>query len=239
MFPEEATATHRLGLRRLTCKDCCEAPNGLLPCLSLHTCTSLLRVPRISRECTFPGETFRKMKLNGQRRPLLMSDLVASMCYCNYTLKILSSCRYAVMQHQCNAALVRAKCKLHYAIPTAQTNQGKMHFPLLRNALQNRLTACLCHCNYTYVDLVFMQVCSDATSMHCSTGQGKMHFPLLRNALQNRLTACLCHCNYTYGDLVFTRVCSDATPMHCSTGQGKIASPLFSALQIKLTASQS
>ncbi len=41
--------------------------------------------------------------------------------------------------------------------------------PLSSAALQNRLTACLCHCNYTQGDLLFTQVCRDATPMHCST----------------------------------------------------------------------
>jgi len=30
------------------------------------------------------------------------------------------------------------------------------------------------HCSYTLEDLRFIQMCSDPTSMHCSTGQGKM-----------------------------------------------------------------
>ena len=51
------------------------------------------------------------------------------------------------------------------------TGQGKLHSPLFKAALQNRLTAGLSHCNYTYGDLLFVQVCSDTTAMHCSTGQ--------------------------------------------------------------------
>jgi len=47
----------------------------------------------------------------------------------------------------------------------------------------------LCHCNYTYGDLLFTKVCSDPTSMHCSTAQGKVQFPLASAALQNRLIA--------------------------------------------------
>ena len=87
-------------------------------------------------------------------------------------------------------------------------------------------------------DLLFIQVCSDATPKPCSTGQGKIASPLFSAALQTKLTACLCHCNYTYGDLLFIQVCSDATAMHCSSGQGKIASPLFcAALQNTHTAS--
>jgi len=55
----------------------------------------------------------------------------------------------------------------------------------------------LCHCNYTYGVLLFIQVCSDATPKHCSTGQGIKASPLFSAALQTRLTAWLCHCKYT------------------------------------------
>jgi len=37
------------------------------------------------------------------------------------------------------------------------TGFGKKHFPLLSAALQNSLTAALCHCIYTYEDLLIMQ----------------------------------------------------------------------------------
>ncbi len=49
-----------------------------------------------------------------------------------------------------------------------------MSLPLSSAALQNRLTAGLCHCVYTYEDLLFTQVCSDPPGMHCSTAQGRM-----------------------------------------------------------------
>jgi len=94
---------------------------------------------------------------------------------------------------------------------------------------KNMFTAALCHYSYTYGDLLFIQVCSDATPMHCSTGHGRTAGLLFSAALQNRLTARLCHCSYTYGDLLFIQVCSDATPMHCSTGQGRTAFSLFCA----------
>ena len=87
-----------------------------------------------------------------------------------------------------------------------------MLFPPLSAALQNSLTAALCHCNYTYEDLLIIQVCSDTTLMHCSTVLGNMLFPLLSAALQKRLTAALCHCNYTHEDLLIIQVCSDTTP---------------------------
>ncbi len=90
------------------------------------------------------------------------------------------------------------------------TGQGKIAFLLLSAALQTSLTAALCHCTYNYGDLLFIQVCSDATPMHGSTGQGNIAFLLFSAALQTSLTACLCHCNCTCGDLLFTQVCSDA-----------------------------
>ncbi len=77
-----------------------------------------------------------------------------------------------------------------------------MQSPLLTAALQDRLAAGLYHCNYTYGDLLCIQVCSDPTPVHCNTVQSKMHSPLLSAALQDRLAAGLYHCNYTYEDLL-------------------------------------
>ena len=112
-----------------------------------------------------------------------------------------------------------------------------MHFSLFSAALQHRLTAGLCKCNYTRGDLVFIQVCSEPTEMQCSTALGKMHFSLFSAAQQHRLTAGLCHCIYTYGDLVFIQLCSKTTEMQCSTGLAKMHCSLFKAtLQHRLTA---
>ncbi len=88
--------------------------------------------------------------------------------------------------------------------------------PLFSAALENRLTACLFHCNYTYADLLFIQVGSDPTPMHCSTGDGRMHSALLSAALQNRHKAG----NDTCGHLLFMQVCSDPTPTPCNTVLG-------------------
>ena len=71
------------------------------------------------------------------------------------------------------------------------TGQGEKASLLFGAALQNRLTACFCNCNYTYGDLVFMQVCSDATPMHFSTGLGKTASLLFCAALHNRVSAAL------------------------------------------------
>ena len=51
--------------------------------------------------------------------------------------------------------------------------QGRKDSPLFTAALQNRLTACLCHWNHTCGDLLFIQGCSDAAPKHCSTGRAE------------------------------------------------------------------
>ena len=85
------------------------------------------------------------------------------------------------------------------------TALGKMQSPLLSAAVQSRLTAALCHCNYTYEDLLFIQESSDPTPVHCNTAFDKMQSPLLSVAVQNRLTEALCHCNYTYEVLLLCK----------------------------------
>ncbi len=95
---------------------------------------------------------------------------------------------------------------------TATLFSGIMHSPLLTAALQDRLAAGLYHCNYTYGDLLCIQVCSDPTPEHCNTAFCKWHSPLLTAALQDRLAAGLYHCKYIYEDFLFIQVCSDPTP---------------------------
>ena len=95
-----------------------------------------------------------------------------------------------------------------------------MQSPLLSAALQDKLAAGLYHCNHTFEDLLFIQVCSEPTPVHCNTVLVKMRSPVLSAAVQISLTAGLCQCNYTYGDLLFIQLFSEATPSHCSTGQG-------------------
>ena len=118
----------------------------------------------------------------------------------NTPMRIWTSYRYVVMQHQRTAAL------------------SKIAPLLFSAALQNRLTAGTVSLQlHLWRFALHTGVCSDATPMLCSTGQ--IASLLFSAAVQIRLTACLCHCKYTYGDLDFIPVCSDATPMHCSTGQ--------------------
>ncbi len=142
-------------------------------------------------------------------------------CSANTSIEICSSSIGAVTQDQCTADLFRAKCSPHCSVLLCKTGSQQP----------------LCHCKYTYGDILFTNVCSDPAPMHCSSVQGNMQSPLFSVALQNRLTAALCHCSYTYGDMLFTHVCSDPAPMHCSSLQGNMQSPLFSAaLQNRLTA---
>ncbi len=68
------------------------------------------------------------------------------------------------------------------------TGLSKMHSLLLSVALQNGLTAGLCHGSYTCGDLLLIQVCNEAAEMHCITGLSKSHSLLCSGALENRLT---------------------------------------------------
>ena len=88
-------------------------------------------------------------------------------------LETCSSCRFAVAQHQCTAALFKAKCSPHCAMLVYKPG-----------SLQE-----VCHCVYTCGDLLFIQVCSGPAPMHCSSLQGKMQSSLCSAGLQTRLTA--------------------------------------------------
>ena len=74
------------------------------------------------------------------------------------------------------------------------TVQGKMQSPLISAAQQDWLASGLCHCKYTYENLLFIQVCTDPTPVHCNTVQGKMLSPLISAAQQDWLASGLCHC---------------------------------------------
>jgi len=91
----------------------------------------------------------------------------------NKSMEICSSHMCAVTQHQCIAALFRAKCSPHCSVLLCKTRSQQP----------------LCHCKYTYGDLLFRHDCSDPAPMHCSSLQGNMQSPLFSAALQNRLTA--------------------------------------------------
>ena len=79
--------------------------------------------------------------------------------------------------------------------------QDKRHALWFRAALQNRMTAALCDCNFTYGYLLFIQVCSDSKLMHSTPDQDKRHALWLRAALQNRMTAELVSLQFPHMDI--------------------------------------
>ena len=88
-------------------------------------------------------------------------------------MEICSSYRCPVAHHKCSATLFRAKRNPHCSVLLCKTGSQQA----------------VCHCSYTYGDLLFIQVSSGTSKMLCNTVQGKMQSPLFSAALQNRLTA--------------------------------------------------
>ena len=88
-------------------------------------------------------------------------------------MEICSSYRCAVTQQKALQQGSGQKCSLYCSVLLCKTGSQQA----------------VCHCSYTYGDLLFIQVCSDQATKHCSKVQGKMQFPLFSVALQNRLTA--------------------------------------------------
>ena len=132
-----------------------------------------------------------------------------------------SSYRCAMTQHQCTAALFRAKCIFHRSVLLCKAGSHQAE----------------CHCSYTHGHLLFIQVCSDPAQMQCSSVQGKMHFHCSVLLCKTGSQQAVFHCSYPHGDLLFIQVRSDPAPMQCSSVQGKTQFPLFStALQNRLTA---
>ena len=112
-----------------------------------------------------------------------------------------------------------------------------MHFPLLTDAVQNRLAAGLCQCKYTYEDLLFIQVCGAPKTnalQHCS---GQDAFPTAQccsaEQADSRLVPWQIHlCRFAlHTGLHGTKL------MHSNTAKGRMHFPLLSAaLQNRLTA---
>ena len=88
-------------------------------------------------------------------------------------VEICSSYRFAVAQHQCTAALFKAKCSPHCAVLVYKPGSQQA----------------VCHCGHTCGDLLFIQVCSGPAPVHCSSLQGKMQSSLCSAGLETRLTA--------------------------------------------------
>ncbi len=101
------------------------------------------------------------------------------MINCSMLLGKTGSQRACTLQlHLCGHLLFIQVCS-DPAQMQCSTVQGRMHSSLFSDAMQNRVTACLCRCSHTKRDLLFIQVCSDPAQMHFSSIQGKMHSPLL------------------------------------------------------------
>ena len=115
-------------------------------------------------------------------------------------MKICSSYRCAVTQHQCTATLFRSKCSPHCSVLLCKTGFQQ---------------ACI-------TAITPMKICSSyrcAVTQHQCTATlfRAKSSPLLSAALQDRLAAGLYHSNYTYEDLLFIQVCSDPKPVQSIT----------------------
>ena len=86
------------------------------------------------------------------------------------------------------------------------TDLGKMHSPQVTAAVQNRLTAGLCHSNYTYGDLLFIQRCA-VSQQKCTAALGK--------------AKCIVHCAQPLCKTGPQQVCVTAiTPMEICSSHG-------------------
>jgi len=113
---------------------------------------------------------------------------------------------------------------------------GKMLFPLLSAAVQIRLTAGLCQCKFNYKDLLFIQLCSEPTPVHCNIDFGKFssHYSVL---LCKSSSQQFCVCANTTMEICSSYRC--AVTQHQCTATLYLAnfiSLLSAAVQIRLTA---
>ena len=104
------------------------------------------------------------------------------------------------MQHQCTAALFKAKCNPYCSVLLCKTGPQQA----------------LSHCIYTYGDLLLIQVCSDPAPLHCSTAARAKCTPhcsvvLCKRGPQQALSKCI----YTYREICSSYRC--AVMQHQST----------------------
>ncbi len=92
-------------------------------------------------------------------------------------------------QHDCATALTHMEICFSYRCAVTQHHSSAVPTVQCCSAKQAQKQA-LCHCTYAYGDLLFMQVCSDPTPMHCSKVQGK---------LQSHCSVLLCKTGSTAG----------------------------------------
>lgn len=101
---------------------------------------------------------------------------------------------------------------------------GKMNCPLLKAAVQHKLTAATCR-HIFFLTRHNVQLCSDPAPMHfsaqsaCPSAQGCF----AKQANTNPVS------RYSYASLLFIQMCDDPAPVHCSAVQGKMRVSLLSA----------
>ena len=117
--------------------------------------------------------------------------------------------RCAVAQQQCKATLLLAKCNC----------------PLLSAAVQNRLTAGLCHCKYTYGYLLSIQVCSGPTAVQGHTAFGKVQLPPAQCCCAKQADSRLVPLQIHLWIFAFRQVCSGPTAVQGHTAFGKVQLP--------------
>ena len=129
--------------------------------------------------------------------------------------------RCAVTQQQCSATLLLAKCNC----------------PLLSAAVQNRLTAGLYHCKYTYGYLLFIQVCSGPTAVQGHTAFGKVQLPPAQRCCAKQADSRLVPLQIHLWIFAFRQVCSAQQQCKATLLLAKCNCPLLSAaVQNRLTA---
>jgi len=121
-----------------------------------------------------------------------VSEIISiGLCQCSYTFGDLLFIQVCSDPLQCTATLFWAKSNPHCSVLLCKTGSQQ-------GCVSEIISIGLCQCSYTFGDLLFIQVCSDPTPVHCNTRFGKKQSPLLSAAVHNRFTAGLCQCNYTY-----------------------------------------
>ncbi len=150
----------------------CKTGSQLAPCLCVYTYADMLFIHMCSEPAPMHCSTAQGKLSSPVFSAALQNSLTA--CTLSLCLHLSSSYRCAVSEHQCTAALLRATSAPQCSLLPCKTGSQ----------------FALCHCVYTYADLLFIQVCNEPASMHCSTAQGRISSPVFSAALQNRLTAC-------------------------------------------------
>jgi len=114
----------------------CKTGSQQAVCHCRYTCGGLLFIQVKALQHCSGQNTFSTVQCCSAKQAHSMHCVTA-----NTPMKICSSNSYAVAQHQCTAALLRATC-----IP---------HCPVL--LCKAGLQQTMCHCNYTCGDLLFLQ----------------------------------------------------------------------------------